>query len=194
MFNSQSFCWLCLLVATGCHSIPFDTPQGQEALQNSDETISITRSSGRSTPGTPFTNSAWEFRPTGECRYSNSSKKVASELPPVESESQWQSRTDYERCRDLLWKARFFHMAERNGEIPSGASHTSIEVRCGAMKHRVCFESRKPPKGISSLMTFLDTCAKDSDSKLFGSGTDRMMRSPASPPARHHTHHLVPIS
>lgn len=168
MFNSQSFCWLCLLFAVGCHSFPFGLSQGQEAPKGSGETITITRSSGRSTPGAPLTNSAWEFRPTGECQYSSSSKKKLSNLPPVESESQWQSQTDYERCRDLLWKTRFFHMREENGEIVAGASYTSIEVQCGDKKHRVSFNSRKPPHGISSLMTFLDTCAKDADLKAVG--------------------------
>jgi hypothetical protein len=165
VLKTQHLCWVCLLFAAGCRLFPVDLSQEKELSQTSDEMITITRSSGSSTPGTSHTHSTWEFRPTGECRYSSSSEIVARDFPPFKSESQWQSKTDYERCRDHLQQTRFFHMRKENGEILPGGSYTYIEVSWGAKKHQVCFRSSGPPNGISSLTTFLDNCAKDSESK-----------------------------
>lgn len=165
VFKTQYLCWLCLLFAAGCRLFPVNLPQDKESPQNSGETITITRSSGSSTPGTTHTHSTWGFRPTGECRYLNTSQMVARDFPPSKSESQWQSKTDYERCSNLLRKTRFFQTREKDGEILPGGSYTCLEVVRGTKKHQISFRSNQAPNGISPLMSFLDTCASEAESK-----------------------------
>lgn len=159
-------CWLCLLFAVGCRPLPVHMPQGEETPLHSGETITITRSGGSSTPGTIYHNYTWEFRPTGECRYFNSSQMVARNDPPIKSESQWQSKTDYERCFNLLQHTNFSRMSERQDIPVPGGSYSNVEVVCGDKKYQISFSSGQPPKGIASLMSFLDTCTKGAESKV----------------------------
>ncbi len=164
MFKTQYLC-VYLLLAAGCRFFPIDDSHEQEFSQLAGETILITRSSGSTTPGTPNTQSLWEFRPTGECRYSISNRIVAQDFPPFQSESHWQSKTDYERCLDQLKRTHFFQLQKIYGQIWPGSTCTSIDVACGSRSHQVCFKSSEPPNGISSLTTFLDECAKNSESR-----------------------------
>jgi hypothetical protein len=95
----------------------------------------------------------------------NTSQMVARDFPPSKSESQWQSKTDYERCSNLLRKTRFFQTREKDGEILPGGSYTCLEVVRGTKKHQISFRSNQAPNGISPLMSFLDTCASEAESK-----------------------------
>ncbi len=166
MFKLQYSIWLCALSAAGCQSFPPDLFQNKETLQKSNETISITRTSGSSTPGSIHTHCTWEFRPSGECHIINTSRVVAHDFPAGKSESQWQSVTDYERCRDLLKRSGFFQMKENNGGLWPGATYSQVEVAHGSMKHQITFNSSRPPNEINALMRFLDKCTRDSESKV----------------------------
>jgi hypothetical protein len=160
VFRARSVCWFWLLLAVGCRAVPEDSSPDQETVTG--ETITITRSSGSSTPGTLRTQAEWEFRPTGECRYSSTSEPVAVNGPGFKSESHWLSQADYKRCRDLVRRTRFSSMQDQNETPMPGGNHTFVSVGCGAEQHGLSFRTGKPPRGIKSLLTFLDECEKTS--------------------------------
>jgi hypothetical protein len=165
MLKKRKFAWFGVLFAVWCGLCSGAPPQPLER-PTSDETITIHMTSGSSRPGSNQSSSLWTFHATGECSYYDRTKYVFADYhtpSPRETKAKWQSKADFERCKALLERTRFFDVKKQYDESIVGGHTTTVSISWGKRSHDVYFQTNDPPEGINSLTTFLEKCVKDAE-------------------------------